>query len=106
MVALLFRTIECLRRKSHLRLTELKIRPDRILNYGVVRRLTQFEGGRLGIKIFVRNVDTSRKHADSRKNADTGTEGYGQEVVRTGESYADKHAALALTHIYYVECCI
>ena len=38
----------------------------------------------MGSKIFVRNVDTSRKHADSKKNADTGTEGYGQEVVWTG----------------------
>ena len=59
-------------------------------------------------KIFVHNADTRRNgmNADSRRNADTGTEGYGQEVARTGGSSANKHAALALTHIYYVECCI
>ena len=86
MVALLFRTIECLRRESHQRLTGVKIPPNGILNYGLIRRSTQFKDGPVGSKIFVHNVHTSGKHVDSRRNADTGTKGYGQEFARTGEA--------------------
>ena len=87
MVALLFGTIECLRRDSHLRLTRLTIRPGGILNNGVVKGLTHFEGGRAGSKIFVHNVDTSRNgmHADSRRNADAETRGMGRRLHGQGD---------------------